>query len=137
VNVYLGDELLNQQTTPPANGGKNSGSRPSNPKYGVTIDQFATGGLASFTGPAWLDGTKSRPEYVLNADQTKAFFSLVDVLESLRGGSPGIAQKSGDSSFDIDINVESIGSDYDVERMAEKVKTMIVNASNYRNNNTL
>jgi hypothetical protein len=25
-------------------------------------DQFATGGLADFTGPAWLDGTKSKPE---------------------------------------------------------------------------
>jgi hypothetical protein len=30
--------------------------------------QYKTGGLADFTGPAWLDGTKSRPEYVLNAD---------------------------------------------------------------------
>jgi hypothetical protein len=29
--------------------------------------QYATGGLANFTGPAWLDGTPSRPEYVLNA----------------------------------------------------------------------
>ena len=28
---------------------------------------YATGGLADFTGPAWLDGTPSRPEYVLNA----------------------------------------------------------------------
>jgi hypothetical protein len=29
---------------------------------------YKTGGLADFTGPAWLDGTKSKPEYVLNAD---------------------------------------------------------------------
>jgi murein L,D-transpeptidase YcbB/YkuD len=29
---------------------------------------FKTGGLADFTGPAWLDGTKSRPEYILNAE---------------------------------------------------------------------
>jgi hypothetical protein len=28
---------------------------------------FKTGGLADFTGPAWLDGTKSKPEYVLNS----------------------------------------------------------------------
>jgi hypothetical protein len=31
-------------------------------KYG-----FKTGGLADFTGPAWLDGTPSKPEYILNA----------------------------------------------------------------------
>jgi hypothetical protein len=46
------------------------------------LNSYKTGGLADFTGPAWLDGTKSRPEYVLNADQTKRFFSLVDVLEN-------------------------------------------------------
>ena len=98
--------------------------------------KFKTGGLADFTGPAWLDGTKSNPEYVLNAGQTKAFFTLVDVLSSLKSNS-GIAQNIGESSYDIDINVESIGSDYDVERMAEKIKTLIVDATRYRNNNTL
>jgi hypothetical protein len=76
---------------------------------------YKTGGLADFTGPAWLDGTKSRPEYVLNADQTKAFFTLVDVLSSLQTKESKASQKSGDNTYDIDINVESIGSDYDVE----------------------
>ena len=36
---------------------------------------YKTGGTAPFTGPAWLDGTPSRPEYVLNAAQTERFFS--------------------------------------------------------------
>jgi hypothetical protein len=31
---------------------------------------FETGGLADFTGPAWLDGTRSNPELVLNARDT-------------------------------------------------------------------
>jgi hypothetical protein len=83
--------------------------------YNFNGRKYASGGLADFTGPAWLDGTKTRPEYVLNADQTKAFFTLVDILGSLRGGAEKIAQNSGDSTYDIDINVESIGSDYDVE----------------------
>ena len=103
----------------------------------LRMNGYQTGGLADFTGPAWLDGTKSRPEYVLSASQTEAFFSLVDVLESLKFNSPKTAQNSGDSSFDIDINVESIGSDYDVERMAEKIKGLIVDSSRYRNNNIL
>jgi hypothetical protein len=35
--------------------------------------KYETGGLADFTGPAWLDGTKSRPELVLNARDTQNF----------------------------------------------------------------
>jgi len=34
---------------------------------------FKTGGLADFTGPAWLDGTPSAPELVLNATDTENF----------------------------------------------------------------
>lgn len=98
---------------------------------------YKTGGLADFTGPAWLDGTKSKPEYILNADQTKAFFNLVDVLGSLQTGKTEPAQNSGDNTYDIDINVESIGSDYDVEQLASAVKRLIVDDANYRNNNAV
>ena len=102
-----------------------------------TYTHFKTGGLADFTGPAWLDGSKSNPEYVLNASQTKAFFQLVDVLDSLKTNGAPITQNGGDSTFDIDINVESLSSDYDVEQIALKVKEFIANSSRYRNNNTL
>jgi hypothetical protein len=98
---------------------------------------FKTGGLADFTGPAWLDGTKSHPEYVLNSDQTRAFFTLVDVLESFKTGSTKSSENSGDSTYDIDINVESIGNDYDVEQLAEKIKSLINEDARYRNNNTI
>jgi hypothetical protein len=40
--------------------------RPSSDKEGVK-KSYATGGLATKTGPAWLDGTVNEPEYVLNA----------------------------------------------------------------------
>ena len=101
------------------------------------VTAFKTGGLADFTGPAWLDGTKSKPEYILNADQTKAFFQLVDVLSSLRTGEMKTAQNNGDNVYDIDINVESIGSDYDVEQIASTVKRLINDDARYRNNNTI
>lgn len=101
------------------------------------LPTFKTGGLADFTGPAWLDGTKSRPEYILNTDQTKAFFNLVDVLGSLQTSSFKTAQNSGDNTYDIDINVESIGSDYDVEQLATTVKRLINEDARYRNNNTI
>jgi hypothetical protein len=80
----------------------------------VTVQVYKTGGLAPFTGPAWLDGTPSKPEYVLNAQQTERFFSLIDVLEGIDTKETG-AKKSGDSYFDININVEKIEDDYDVE----------------------
>jgi hypothetical protein len=84
------------------------------------LKQYKTGGLADFTGPAWLDGTKSKPEYILNSDQTKAFFSLVDVLSGLRAmpQNSTSTENHGDNVYDIDINVESIGDDYSVEQMA-------------------
>ena len=101
------------------------------------MSAFKTGGLADFTGPAWLDGTKSRPEYVLNPSQTRAFFTLVDVLSGLQAGTLKTTQNSGDNTYDIDINVESIGNDYDVDRLAEKVRLLISEDARYRNNNTV
>ena len=99
--------------------------------------QYKTGGIADFTGPAWLDGTKSKPEYILNADQTRAFFTLVDVLSSLQSSGSKASQNSGDNTYDIDINVESIGSDYDVEQLADTIKRLINDDARYRNNNTI
>jgi hypothetical protein len=94
--------------------------------------------LADFTGPAWLDGTKARPEYILSADQTRGFLTFVNILDSLiTDGSFTAPQNSGDSSYDIDINVESIGSDYDVEQLAAKIKKMINSDARYRNNNAI
>ena len=101
------------------------------------VKAYKQGGLADFTGPAWLDGTKSKPEYILNAEQTKSFFELVDVLGSLKGGINQNSQITGDSIYDVDINVESIGSDYDVEQLASTVKRMIVDDARYRNNNVI
>ena len=98
---------------------------------------YKTGGLADFTGPAWLDGTKSKPEYILNAEQTKAFFTLVDVLGGLQTRGLQSSQNTGDSNYDIDINVESIGSDYDVEQLAGKIKSLINEDARYRNNNAI
>lgn len=103
----------------------------------VQVPVYKTGGLANFTGPAWLDGTKSKPEYVLNAEQTKSFFTLVDVLSSLKSGFTQNTQNNGDNTYDIDINVESIGSDYDVEQLATTVKRLINEDARYRNNNAI
>lgn len=108
-----------------------------NTRNAFRIKKYKTGGLADFTGPAWLDGTKSKPEYILNAEQTRAFFQLVDVLSGLKSNSNTNTQNSGDNTYDIDINVESIGSDYDVEQLADTVKRLINEDARYRNNNAI
>lgn len=98
---------------------------------------FKTGGLADFTGPAWLDGTKTRPELVLNQTDTQNFIQLKDILSSLlnRGGSN--TQTSGDNYYNFDITVEEIGSDYDVDQMIDRVRERIYDDASYRNVNAI
>lgn len=101
---------------------------------------YKTGGLADFTGPAWLDGTKSRPELVLNQRDTENFIQLKDILSSILShnlGNSTSTENNGDITYDIDINVESIGSDYDVDKVASRVKTLITEDARYRNNNAV
>jgi hypothetical protein len=101
------------------------------------MKKYKTGGLADFTGPAWLDGTKARPELILNQRDTENFIQLKNVLASLMSGSAKSSENTGDNTYDIDINVESIGSDYDVDQLAEKVKSLINDTARYRNNNAI
>jgi hypothetical protein len=104
--------------------------------YKKQLSTYKTGGLADFTGPAWLDGTPSRPEYVLNAAQTEKFFSLIDALEHYDTNSKN-EKPSGDNYFDIEINVEKIEDDYDVEQIADKIRRMICEDATYRNVNAI
>lgn len=101
--------------------------------------KFKQGGLADFTGPAWLDGTKARPEIVLDAQDSRNFIQLRDILSSImnRPINNSSTENNGDITYDIDINVESISNDYDVEQVANKVKSLINEDARYRNNNAV
>lgn len=103
------------------------------------ITKYETGGLADFTGPAWLDGTKSSPELVLNQKDTKNFLVLKDVLANLLNGNSiaKTAANSGDNYYEINIQVDKLESDYDVDDLATKVKKIITDDSRYRNVNTI
>ena len=54
----------------------------------VTVKQFADGGRVDETGLAWLDGTKSRPEYVLNPDQTEWLFEAAKAQKDISVANP-------------------------------------------------
>ena len=98
--------------------------------------RYASGGMVDYTGPAWVDGTKSRPEAFLNANQTSLIGSFAKSLERLSGTTSGSTfQGIGDCT--IDITIGSIGKDYDIDQAIAKVKDEIVRSTEYRNVNIL
>lgn len=105
----------------------------------TTLPAFKTGGLADFTGPAWLDGTKSKPEMVLNATETKNFLQLKDILSSVMRNINTIpsTEKSGDMYLDFHIQVDKMANDYDVDDMASRIKQIISQEAMYRNVNLI
>lgn len=101
--------------------------------------KFASGGLADFTGPAWLDGTASAPELVLNATDTANFIALKDILSEIMRGASNRAsgQSLGNNYYDIEVHVDSIDSDYDVDQAVERMKELIESDAMYRNVNAV
>ena len=95
---------------------------------------FAKGGFANFTGPAWLDGTRAKPEAVLSATDTKNFVQLRDILSTVMKNIPSTENTTyGNTTYDIDINVDHIANDYDVDKVAKRIEKIIVEDANYRN----
>lgn len=117
---------------------RGSGSSSGSVKIGGKTYKYATGGLAAQTGLAWLDGTPSEPEYVLNARQTDAFLRLADVLPSMMGSGTGVQNNTfGSTYITMPITLESVNPDYDVDRMVDLLKDKLYDAGSYRNVNSL
>lgn len=94
--------------------------------------KYATGGLVNYTGPAWVDGTPTKPEAFLNAQDTQRIGEAAKILAQipvLNGASENVSTNIGDTTIEIHINVESIESDYDVDQMIERVKNDILDVS--------
>ena len=99
---------------------------------------YAKGGIVDFTGPAWLDGTKSNPELILSAQDTENFIALRNALAQMLAQSKlGSGKSGGDNYFDIQINVDELANDYDVDQLAAKIKKQIYDDSTYRNVNAI
>lgn len=81
----------------------------------IKIPAFMEGGLANFTGPAWMDGTETKPEAVLNALQTEHFIKFTNALDNMFSNG-NVANTSSTVSIDtISFNVESMSSPEDGE----------------------
>lgn len=98
---------------------------------------YKDGGLVRHTGPAWLDGTRSKPEMVLDAENTKTFIKFTDILSTLTKGKQPNTQSYGHNTFEIYINVDEIGSDYDVDMLVDRVKNDIYQEATHRNVNLI
>ena len=78
---------------------------------GLQLRKYANGGMVDYTGPAWVDGTKSSPEAFLNSYQTQQVGALADALSN-----NSVSSVTGDSSItfgSISFNVASMSSSAD------------------------
>lgn len=76
-----------------------------------TVHKYAEGGLVDYTGPAWVDGTKSRPEAFLDAVDTANIANLAQGLRALVSGSIGMGGMQDTSTITInELNINVNGS---------------------------
>ena len=120
---------------------------------GELLSGYATGGMADFTGPAWLDGTKKKPEAVLNADQTRflkedllgnSSNSLMSIVSALQDSMNSTYTSSVDNSNsvvieNISLNFEAgtISNDYDARRAGDTVVKEILKIARKTGNNSV
>lgn len=101
-----------------------------------TLPKFAEGGLVDFTGPAWVDGSKSKPEAFLSAEDTAMLKSkifsnsdgslraLVAALEAITSDTSKYSAQTNTESIVIQnaqVNIQPgvISNDYDARRAGE------------------
>lgn len=109
------------------------------------LDRYATGGLVNYTGPAWVDGTKSRPEAFLSAQDTERIGNAAKLLADLplldssnwKTNQQITNTNVGDTTLEFHINIENISNDYDVDQAIERVKKEIVDSAKYTGSNVI
>jgi len=93
------------------------------------LEYYKKGGLANYTGLAWLDGTKSAPERVLSPRQTKLFESMVSSLEKTANNSTinsGFNSSYNIGEINTTIKVDKLDSQTDINELAKQVENKIV-----------
>ncbi|MCD8210485.1 MAG: hypothetical protein LUC37_02945 [Prevotella sp.] len=104
---------------------------------------FASGGLVDFTGPAWVDGSKSKPEAFLSAEDTARIGRAADIFadipllnsSSVENFNDNVSY--GDTSIEINLNIDSIDSNIDIEYMLDRMKNEIVNVATPERSNVI
>lgn len=102
---------------------------------------YATGGMASNTGLAWVDGTINKPERILSPYQTELFEDLLASLHNIKTSvsmpsfNPPAMQSGFGNGFvmegDVIINVDTLADDEDYEEVATHVMEEIATRMNF------
>ena len=103
-------------------------------KITVEYSKYDSGGLVDYTGPAWVDGTPSRPEAFLSAEDTALIRGWLDSAKYVRtraymsnidsSNFSGATNTIGD--VNITITEASFKDDADYEEVAERVGQVFV-----------
>lgn len=84
---------------------------------GQKTEIYKKGGIVDYTGPAWVDGTKTQPEAFLNPYQTQQIGALAEALDSKSINS---ANMNSNVTFgSINFNVASMSSAADGKKALE------------------
>lgn len=91
---------------------------------------YALGGIADFTGPAWLDGSPAKPERILSAAQTEAFDRLVFTLDKMWRAPVMDYELPADNGWNFEpgsvvIQVNGADGELDYEEIGEEVMKAI------------
>ena len=122
-----------------------------------TVNKYKDGGLIDYTGPAWVDGSKGRPEGILNSDQTdflrnelvnslELFANSIEkfrtsflipnsssIINSITNDNEGINIEN----LDFIMNVENIANDYDARRAGQQAFEEMVRIARKSGNRTI
>lgn len=115
-----------------------------NISYGA-YQRYAKGGIIDYTGPAWVDGSKSKPERILSAEQNRIleeglamnagrsdklremFSNFAENLgASVRASISNITNRANSSAITIQpgavqLNIEQLNDKYDVDELFNDV----------------
>lgn len=93
------------------------------------VTAYKQGGLVDYTGPAWVDGTKSQPEAFLSADDTQMIRTLIDgwkyvAMQPTVTNVDGLLGRSSSNTIgqvNVTLNEAQFNTDEDYELVAQKV----------------
>lgn len=94
------------------------------------ISMYAKGGLVDYTGPAWVDGSKTKPEAFLSSKDTANISALTSILSRaispLKFNSSSTKDGNGDVYYQISINVDELGDNYTVDDLMSEMENKIL-----------
>ena len=95
---------------------------------GKIVKKYASGGLVDYTGPAWVDGTKTHPESFLDAYDTELLRNMLDAFSYVKqlpviSTAPSDAFGFNQSIGDIYVTIEQaeLKDGEDLDRLAREV----------------